>query len=195
MTAALRNDPDTMPRTQFETEPESSPVLIVDDDRMYTLALRRYLKSRGIPSIVCHDISQALSLPAESYRAAVVDVFIQGDKDGLRLVRRLLSLQTNLPIIVISGNSSEDVRDSVLDAGASHFLAKPFRLSHLLTTLEHLVGLHTPSDQHTPSDHDVADATAPVPEQPSNRTVGALELPDTAAEISATPEARKVIYL
>ena len=127
---------DTAPATDLRQE---APVLIVDDDKMYTLALRRFLQGRGVRVTVCNTAQQALTLPPGTYRAAVVDVYLEGDKDGLRLVRRLLTLQPDLPVIVISGCSDDDVRTAVQQSGAAHFITKPFRLGHLLTVLGHLL--------------------------------------------------------
>lgn len=118
---------------------QEAPVLVVDDDKMYTLALRRFLQGRGTAVTVCHTARQALSLPPGTFRAAVVDVYLEGDKDGLRLVRRLLALQPDLPVIVISGCSDDEVRQAVQQSGAAHFITKPFRLGHLLTVLGHLI--------------------------------------------------------
>ncbi len=115
------------------------PVLLVDDDKMYTLALKRFLQRKNVPVAVCHRLSDALGQDATHFRAAVLDVYIEGDMDGLRLLQRLRHLQPNLPVIVITGMVSDEVRNAVRLSGANYLLAKPFRLARLFRLLEELL--------------------------------------------------------
>ena len=115
------------------------PVLLVDDDKMYTLALKRFLQRKDIPVTVCHRLSDALGQESPQFRAAVIDVYIEGDMDGLRLLQRLRHLQPDIPVIVITGMVSDEVRSAVRRVGANFLLAKPFRLARLFRLLEELL--------------------------------------------------------
>jgi len=118
---------------------DGRPVLLVDDDKMYTLALKRFLQRKGIPVTVCHRLADALVHDGVEFRAAILDVYVEGDKDGLRLVQRLRHLQPHLPVVVITGMASDEVRAAVRRVGADFLLAKPFRLAHLFEVLEEML--------------------------------------------------------
>lgn len=122
-----------------QDEKNTLPVLLVDDDKMYTLALKRFLQRKNVPVTVCHRLSDALGQDSPQFRAAVIDVYIEGDMDGLRLLQRLRHLQPELPVIVITGMVSDEVRSAVRRAGANFLLAKPFRLARLFRLLEQLL--------------------------------------------------------
>ena len=115
------------------------PVLLVDDDKMYTLALKRFLQRKSIPVCVCHSPFDALDRDPSILRAAVLDVYIEGDMDGLKLLQKLRHLQEELPVIVITGMASDDVRVAVKEYRANYFLSKPFRLARIFKILDELL--------------------------------------------------------
>jgi DNA-binding NtrC family response regulator len=101
-------------------------VLIVDDDRDICLLLSRLMRGEGLTSHVAHDGESALKL-VRSQRpdALLLDLKMPG-MDGMEVLRRVKELDTNLPVVLITGHA--DIAGSVaaIKAGAFDYLAKPF---------------------------------------------------------------------
>jgi DNA-binding NtrC family response regulator len=101
-------------------------VLIVDDDRDICLLLSRLMRGVGLTSHVAHDGESALKM-VRSQRpdALLLDLKMPG-MDGMEVLRRVKELDTNLPVVLITGHA--DIAGSVaaIKAGAFDYLAKPF---------------------------------------------------------------------
>jgi len=101
-------------------------VLIVDDDRDICLLLSRLMRGEGLASHVAHDGESALKM-VRSQRpdALLLDLKMPG-MDGMEVLHRVKELDTNLPVVLITGHA--DIAGSVaaIKAGAFDYLAKPF---------------------------------------------------------------------
>ena len=59
--------------------------------------------------------------------------------DGRRILRQLRTLHPNLPVVVFSGASTEEVQQEMLDHGATAFIQKAFSLDHLGLALQEVL--------------------------------------------------------
>lgn len=117
---------------------EKLKILIVDDDEVDRMAVRRALKTAGVKM----EISEA-----ENYREAI-DLLLQKDfdcafidyrlpdKDGLALVQEIREHGVKIPLIVLTGQGDEQIAVELMKAGASDYLSKshvdPLRLAKAL---------------------------------------------------------------
>ena len=120
---------------------ESGRVLLGDDDVTICSVLKRALVRRDLSVAVAHDIDHALAV-AERFRPnyAVVDLKL-GDDSGLRLIEPLLSLNSGMKIIVLTGYGSISTTVSAIKAGAENYLAKPVDVDMILAAFDY--GLST----------------------------------------------------
>lgn len=109
-------------------------VLVIDDDPDILDAITFVLEDSGYTveatkrgEVVEHLSEVSGSLP----KLIILDVLLSG-KDGRNICRKLKSDKKtkNVPIIMISAHPN--VEDSVKEAGANDFLAKPFDVDALL---------------------------------------------------------------
>jgi putative two-component system response regulator len=122
----------------------SGRVLIVDDDLDDIAMLERFLaddvdSSRGVAN--SRDAEQAFIDFAPDL--VLLDLHMP-DPDGLEILRRLRSVRASLgfiPVVVLTGDTSNVARNSALLLGADDFLTKPldrievvFRVRNLLRT-------------------------------------------------------------
>jgi FixJ family two-component response regulator len=110
-------------------------VAIVDDDASVRKALRRLLGATGY--VVETFAGGAEFLARDSSRPVdclVLDVRMTG-LTGLDLQRHLEDAQRELPIVMITGHGSADVRLRALAAGAVAVLDKPFSDQTLLDAI------------------------------------------------------------
>lgn len=110
-------------------------ILVVDDDRVVLDSCRRILQSEGYTVVLTSSATQAVArLEAQAFELLVVDV-IMPEYDGIYLIGTVRKTQPNLPILVMSGYPTPETISSGLNAGATHFIAKPFTPDELLAAV------------------------------------------------------------
>ena len=109
-------------------------LLIVDDDNNIRETLHDLLKD----SHECHTADraeQALSyLEFENYDVVLTDIAMPG-LTGREILKRIQEEHPTTPVIVISGNSEAEAAKELLDMGAFAFIAKPFKLEDVESTV------------------------------------------------------------
>jgi CheY-like chemotaxis protein len=115
-------------------------ILVVDDDPVMQVTVRRVLEQAGHVVVVAEDGAKGLArFQAEDFDLLLLDIFMPG-MDGFETMRRILERQPDLPIIMTSGrpHTPESIQEPdyltmALKLGAVSTLPKPFRPSALLT--------------------------------------------------------------
>ncbi|SHN28782.1 response regulator transcription factor [Rhizobacter sp. OV335] len=103
---------------------------LVDDDAEFSEFLSQYLQARGVAVRVFGDSSDLLVDPqAYEFEFYVLDLTLPG-VDGVELLR-ILRRRTNAGVLVVSGRLAPDVFESVVNAGADMYLAKPVRFEQV----------------------------------------------------------------
>jgi DNA-binding response OmpR family regulator len=115
-------------------------VLIVEDNPTVARPLSRLLQHAGFQPVVFHRGHPALDYARQCIPdAALVDVHLP-DFNGLLLSRHLRQhLGPDRPIVVLSGDTSMEVVNSLAAAGATYFFSKPVRGEDLVRQLKALI--------------------------------------------------------
>jgi two-component system response regulator FixJ len=116
---------------------DSEVVLVVDDDAAVRGALKFALEVEGF-RVRLYPGSEALladeNLPV---RGCLVIDYRMPDIDGLELVERLKGRGVTLPIFLISGRMTRDLKDRALRLGVLKVFEKP--LTDLIANVRHLL--------------------------------------------------------
>jgi two-component system OmpR family response regulator len=114
--------------------PNSSSVLLVDDDQRIRDMLGQFLTERGLTVYEAPDGKRMFSL-LKSVRVDVVvlDVMLPGE-DGFSLCRRL-RLENTVPVILLTAINEAADRIAGLELGADDYVAKPFDPRELLARI------------------------------------------------------------
>ena len=124
-------------------------ILVVDDEPAILRTLRAGLSARGYDVVLASSGREALNrLTTEPPDAVILDLGL-GDMDGVDLCRQVREW-TDVPIIVLSAESSESRKIVALDEGADDFVTKPFSMPELLARVR--VALRRPRRQDSPED-------------------------------------------
>jgi DNA-binding response OmpR family regulator len=134
-------------RGMSASDPDDAPsVLLVEDDALLQTFLADNLAADGFTVMTAESVADGLRLAA--YRRpdlALVDVGLP-DGSGLELLARVRGadrassrLEPGLPIVVLSGRTSELDRIRAFDRGADDFVAKPFSYGELRRRLDALL--------------------------------------------------------
>jgi DNA-binding NtrC family response regulator len=110
----------------------SGDILIIDDDNAIRAGVKRILSKAGYTAeVFCNG-----QLAIEHLKLKPVDLIISDLKmpgmSGLEVLKAIRELQSEVPIIIITGYSTVDTAVEVMKNGAVDYLAKPFTPDQLL---------------------------------------------------------------
>jgi DNA-binding NtrC family response regulator len=111
-------------------------ILIIDDDPSVTASLALLLKQSGLQSISVSSPTEALvELEKGKIRLVLQDMNFSrqtSGEEGLDLLRRIKTLYTELPVILITAWGSIELAVAGIRAGASDFVTKPWTHQQIL---------------------------------------------------------------
>jgi len=111
---------------------ETGIIAIVDDDEALREALGSVMKAAGFTANTFASAEEFLnSAKLQETACLVLDVRLPG-MSGIELQRRLIEVQSPLPIVFVTAHGDASLRDLVMKAGAAGFLNKPVRSEALL---------------------------------------------------------------
>lgn len=116
-------------------------ILVVDDHQPTADSLARLLETERYQTAVAYCATNALAaIDQFKFHAAVVDLNLP-DLHGLILVQKLRErLGREIPIIVLSGDSSIEMLKALGQSGATHFFSKPVNTSQFIAHLHACIG-------------------------------------------------------
>ena len=132
--------------TQTELEGFRNQILIVDDEPAIRALIQQHIASAfpKVKTLTATNGVEALELFKSGLFAVVItDVIMPCGIDGLELTERLLSIDKNLVVIMMSGYSwGPAIR--FYEAGGFRFFSKPFDIHQLQQTLKLALNGHLP---------------------------------------------------
>ncbi len=115
-------------------------VLLIDDEEDFAHTLAGRLELRGMRVLVASSGEEGLArLATESFDQVLLDMRMPG-LSGAETLRQLRSGYPDLPVIVVSGHSSQADYDMVQALGLQGYLAKPVDFEELLAALAKSTG-------------------------------------------------------
>ena len=106
-------------------------ILIADDERQITRALRTSLQSHGFEVTTAVDGLEALALFGQVQPDLVITDLSMPNMDGVELTKAIRRM-ADTPIIVLSVRDGEANKILALDSGADDYVTKPFSAPELL---------------------------------------------------------------
>jgi DNA-binding response OmpR family regulator len=114
--------------------PNGTTVLVVDDEPAMVGALGALLGQAGHRIVAAYDGEEALRrFREEPVDVVLLDLAMPG-VDGAEVCRRLRA-ESDVPIIVVSGERDRAATVELLDLGADDYVRKPFRADELLARI------------------------------------------------------------
>lgn len=115
--------------------PPSGPVLVVDDIPSLRAIYQACLADAGYRPIAAKSAAEGLDLFHRSgAQIVVLDLFLP-DRDGLDLMREMLTLRPGTSVIVVTADLSIDRAVEAMRLGAQDFLVKPVSEERLLNAI------------------------------------------------------------
>ncbi|MCP1617267.1 MULTISPECIES: two-component system response regulator RssB [Pseudomonadaceae] len=114
----------------------SAKLLIIDDDEVVRTSLAAYLEDSGFNVLQAGNGLQGLQVFEQEHPDLIICDLRMPQVDGLELIRRINQLETDTPVIVVSGAGVMSDAVEALRLGAADYLIKPLED---LAVLEHSV--------------------------------------------------------
>ena len=109
-------------------------VLIIDDEKDICFLISEILKDENYNTSIALNSDEAISKFNEIKPDLVIlDVWLSNSKlDGIEILKEFKSINSNIPIIIISGHGTVDLAVKSIKNGAYDFLEKPFNSDKLI---------------------------------------------------------------
>ena len=116
-------------------------ILVVDDEASIRDLLAKTLALAEYDVDTASDAATALSrVRTSEYDLLIADLRMPG-MDGLTLVRQVKGIRAELPVIIITGFSSETSAIEAVNLGVAGYLRKPFRVPEVLAAAAKALGV------------------------------------------------------
>jgi excisionase family DNA binding protein len=124
---------------------ERPRILIVDDEQTVRDLVAKTLTMADYDVDTAADGPSALDrLRTAEYDLLITDLKMPG-MDGLSVIREARQRSAEMPIIIITGYSTEASAIEAINLGVSGYLTKPFRLPRVLAVAARALGEPTPA--------------------------------------------------
>ena len=135
---------DRMPQAVVSDRPQArdgrSRVLVVDDESSIRELLAKTLALAEYDVDTAPDGRAALErLRLGHYDLLIADLKMPG-MDGLTLIREAKRLKADMPVIIITGFSTESSAIEAVNLGVAGYLTKPFRVPQVLAAAARALG-------------------------------------------------------
>jgi excisionase family DNA binding protein len=132
--------PASPPITERPAEGTTPRILVADDEETIRELLTKTLALAEYEVRTAGDGQAAIDLlRAERFHLLITDLHMPG-VDGLAVVREARRLFPDLPVVIITGYSSEASAIEAINLGVSGYLTKPFRVAKVLAVAAKALG-------------------------------------------------------
>jgi DNA-binding NtrC family response regulator len=105
---------------------QAMKIAIVDDEKDMRLSIKQWLALSGYDTESFANAADALSAIGPDYRGIVISDIRMPGMDGMQFLRALMSRDSALPVIMITGHGDVPMAVEAMRLGAYDFLEKPF---------------------------------------------------------------------
>lgn len=111
------------------------PVLLVEDDATLRAATIQTFELSGLEVQSFDSASRAARYVIPSFSGCIVTDIRMDGMDGLQLFAKIMDIDRQIPVVMITGHGDIDMAVRAMQDGAFDFLAKPFAAEHLVTVV------------------------------------------------------------
>ncbi len=127
-----------------EASKRQERILIVDDEELIVVAMRRYFQGMGYVVDAAHELEEAQALLTHrQYDLVIADLRLTGigGVEGLQIVSDVHQRAANTKVILLSAFGTPEIERESYNRGADAFLHKPKAMMEIanvaMTLLEH----------------------------------------------------------
>ena len=160
----------------------TAKILIVDDQATVYKSLARNLTHLGYHTLHARSGQETFETFSRD-RVGVVLLDIRlGKENGIDILKKLLTIDANLPVIMITGYSSIDTAVQSIKLGAFDYVTKPLDFDKLLTLVENALKMSNLAEENRHLKNRLLDLSPQIITQNGEM----LELYEKAKKLAAT---------
>jgi len=106
-------------------------ILIVDDDEKNRTLLKTFFKDKGYKIFEAKNGEEALQLAQSENPSVVLLDMNMPVMDGLTALKKLLEINSELGVIMVTGNQEDESVKKAMELGAYGYVLKPFDFTYL----------------------------------------------------------------
>ena len=105
---------------------QAMKIAIVDDEQDMRQSISQWLALSGFDTETFPSAEEALKSVGQDYPGVIISDIRMPGMDGMQLLKKLMSLDSSLPVIIITGHGDVPMAVEAMRVGAYDFLEKPF---------------------------------------------------------------------
>ncbi|MBC2743700.1 MAG: sigma-54-dependent Fis family transcriptional regulator [Desulfosarcina sp.] len=117
-------------------------MLIVDDEKNYTLILAAILEDEGFETLTANSGPEALDILSESDVDLVLTDMKMPAMDGIDLLERIKKEDADLPVIMMTAHGTVEKAVEAMQKGAYNYILKPFDNERLVLYVNKAVSMY-----------------------------------------------------
>lgn len=117
-------------------------VLIVDDEKNYTLILSAVLEEEGLETLTANSGLEALEILKNSDVDLVLTDMKMPSMDGIELLERIKAKDPELPVIMMTAHGTVDKAVEAMQKGAYTYILKPFDNERLVIYVSKAIAMY-----------------------------------------------------
>ncbi|WP_102224521.1 sigma-54-dependent transcriptional regulator [Acidimangrovimonas sediminis] len=107
-------------------------IAIVDDEQDMRQSISQWLALSGFDTVAYPSAEEALKAIQADFAGVVVSDIKMPGMDGMAFLKRLMSMDSSLPVIMITGHGDVPMAVEAMRLGAYDFLEKPFNPDRMI---------------------------------------------------------------
>ena len=160
----------------------TAKILIVDDQVKLYKSLARNFKHLGYQTIHAQDREGALErFSRDTVHVVLLDIML-GKENGIDILKELLTIHANIPVIMITGYGSIDTAVQSIKLGAFDYVTKPLDFDKLLKIVENALKVSNLTEENRHLKSRLIDFSPQIITQ----NVSMLEVCQKAKKLAAT---------
>ena len=114
-----------------DNDVKKSQVLVIDDEQDHAQVMCEALARLGHKCDVTYSLHDALAkLERRSYDVVVTDLVMEGNRDGLEVLKKTKALDPPPPLVLVTAHGDIPIAVQAMNEGAYSFIEKPLDLEY-----------------------------------------------------------------
>ena len=114
-------------------------IIIIEDSAYTRTKMRTVLEAEGHEIVEASNGTQGLQIVFTRNPDCVILDLIMPEIDGIKLLKAIRDKDSKIPVLVVTADIQESVRQQCMDMGATAFLSKPVKEEELRSTVRKII--------------------------------------------------------
>ena len=112
-----------------------NPILLVEDNVVFSKMLSRFLERNGYDVIGCYSLEEAEKNLTPAIKMIFTDLRLP-DGDGINFLKQVKDIFPNLPVVVMTSYAEVSTAVEAMKLGAFDYISKPFQQEDVLNVIK-----------------------------------------------------------